>query len=100
MYGNKSQMSWKPNSRTFITLAPCVREHNYPSMYIYSCQMLFYEIYIKRVRSHTTKNYHPAAMAFDDSSSVSQAVSKSSVVVWYLRSEREGKAFRKSISNT
>ena len=24
MYGNKSQMSWKPNSRTFIALAPCV----------------------------------------------------------------------------
>ena len=23
MYGNKSQMSWKPNSRTFIALAPC-----------------------------------------------------------------------------
>ena len=24
MYRNKSQMSWKPNSRTFIALAPCV----------------------------------------------------------------------------
>ena len=26
MYGNKSQMSWKPNPRTFIALAPCVKE--------------------------------------------------------------------------
>ena len=26
MYGNKSQMSWKPNSRTFTALAPCVNE--------------------------------------------------------------------------
>ena len=34
MYGNKSQMSWKPNSRTFIALAPCERGVDFANEFV------------------------------------------------------------------